>query len=285
MKRVYTPHGFFTMDPTRGVLERCAVAAIEAVLSRFGHGVVVTSPAEYKHAVTLGISPSHLCLIPNGVALARSGQTGTSRLALRRELGVGETEVCIGFVGRLVPVKSPETMLDSFARHLQHGQAPSKLVMVGDGPLAASLQKRAANLGIKANVIWLGARDARALMDAFDIFALTSYSEGTPLVVLEAMARGLPIVATSVGLVAQAVQSGVNGFIAPVGDTEAIANALKKLADDPALRTRMGQASRALSRHFSADRMVEQTLAFYQEIVADVFAGRTASLSKLAASG
>jgi len=122
-------------------------------------------------------------------------------------------------------------------------------------------------------------------MPGFDIFALTSKSEGHPLVVLEAMARGLPIVATSVGGIADTVQSGVNGFIAPVGDKEAIANALHKLADDPALRARMSHASRTLSQHFSADRAVEQTLVFYQEILEDVFTGRTASLSKLAASG
>ncbi|HXE05904.1 MAG TPA: glycosyltransferase, partial [Bryobacteraceae bacterium] len=164
-------------------------------------------------------------------------------------------------------------------------RVPARLVMIGDGPLSASLRRQAASLNLEGDVLWLGARDARPLMPGFDIFALTSKSEGHPLAVLEAMTSGLPIVATRVGGIADTVQSGVNGFIAPVGDREAIANALKNLAEDGALRTRMGQASRSLSRHFSMDRTVEQTLAFYQEIVGDVFAGRTAPLSKLAASG
>ena len=177
-------------------------------------------------------------------------------------------------------------MLDSFAAFRRRSRVPARLVMIGRRPargvLAASKQR---NWSWSGDVIWLGARDARALMPGFDIFALTSKSEGHPLVVLEAMACGLPIVATSVGGIADTVQPGVNGFIAPVGDREAIANALTKLADDRALRERMGEASRAVSLNFSADRMVEQTLAFYQEIVADIFAGRAASLSKLAASG
>ncbi len=182
-------------------------------------------------------------------------------------------------------MKAPEIMLNSFAAFRRRSRVPARLVMIGDGPLAAALRRQAANLNLEGDVLWLGARDARPLMPGFDIFALTSKSEGHPLVVLEAMARGLPIVATGVGGIADTVQYGVNGFIAPVGDPEAIGNALKDLAEDRALRTRMGQASRALSRHFSVDRTVEQTLVFYQEIVADVFAGRTASLPKLAASG
>jgi glycosyltransferase involved in cell wall biosynthesis len=134
-------------------------------------------------------------------------------------------------------------------------------------------------------VIWLGARDARPLMAGFDVLALTSKSEGHPLVVLEAMARGLPIVATGVGGIADTVQSGANGFITPPGDTGAIAEALDKLASSLALRARMGEASRAISRQFSADRMVERTLAFYEEIVTGVFAGTSHSLSKVAVSG
>jgi glycosyltransferase involved in cell wall biosynthesis len=157
--------------------------------------------------------------------------------------------------------------------------------MVGDGPLATSLRGRAADLGLGDEAIWLGARDARPLMAGFDVLALTSKSEGHPLVVLEAMARGLPIVATGVGGIADTVQSGVNGFIAPLGDAGAIAEALEKLASNPALRARMGEASRAISRNFSIDQMVERTLAFYEEIVTGVFAGEAPVLSKAAASG
>jgi glycosyltransferase involved in cell wall biosynthesis len=285
VKRLYTPHGFLSMDPAEGRMIRRIAGELERVLARSSAGVVVVSREEYAHAVEIGIPRSKLCLIPNGVGLPPMHDVEKQRSTCRRDWGLENGDVCIGFAGRFTPVKAPEVMLDSFAAFRRLSRVPARLVMIGDGPLAASLRLQAATLDLSGDVLWLGARDARPLMPGFDVFALTSNSEGHPLVVLEAMARGLPIVATSVGGIADTVQSGVNGFIAPVGDTEAIAHALEKLAGDRALRTRMGQESRALAPHFSADRMVEQTLVFYQEIVADVFAGRTALLTKQAASG
>ena len=285
VKRLYTPHGFLSMDPAVGRTTVGIASRLEKILAKLAAGVAVVSREEYAHAIEIGIPHGKLCLIPNGVVPVSFDDVENQRASPRREWGLKEGDVCIGFVGRLTPVKAPEAMLNSFAAFRVRSRARARLVMIGDGPLAAALRRQAADLNLEGEVIWLGARDARPLMPGFDILALTSKSEGHPLVVLEAMARGLPIVATGVGGIVDTVQSGVNGFIAPVGDQEAIGNALKKLADDRALRTRMGQASRTFSRHFSVDRMVEQTLIFYQEIVADVFAGRTASLSKLAASG
>ncbi len=104
-------------------------------------------------------------------------------------------------------------------------------------------------------------------MHAFDIFALTSDSEGHPIVVLEAMSRGLPVVATAVGGITDSVRPGVNGFIAPVRGVTEIADALAKLVDDAALRERMGRASREISRNFSIDGMVDKTVALYQQIL------------------
>jgi glycosyltransferase involved in cell wall biosynthesis len=285
VKTVYTPHCFMTMNPTVGQATRLVAANLEKSLAAFGRGIIVVSREEYAHAVEIGIPQRKLCLIPNGVVAPPMDDVEHQRSTCRRDWGLEEGDVCIGFAGRFAPVKAPEVMLDSYAAFRRRTRVPARLVMIGDGPLVPSLRRQAANLNLDGEVLWLGARDARPLMPGFDVFALTSKSEGHPLVVLEAMARSLPIVATGVGGIPNTVQSGVNGFIAPVGDEESIAAALKTLADDPALRTRMGQASRTISRNFSADRMAEQTLAFYQEIVADVFTGRTASLSKLAASG
>jgi glycosyltransferase involved in cell wall biosynthesis len=285
VKRLYTPHGFLSMDPARGRVMARVAGGLERILAALCAGVVVVSREEYLHAVGLGISPSKLRLIPNGVALPHSGGLEKQRSVCRGDWGLREDHVCIGFVGRFTAVKAPDLMLHSFAAFRKRSQVPSRLVMVGDGPLATSLRGLAAELGLGGKVIWLGAQDARPLMPGFDVLALTSKSEGHPLVVLEAMARGLPIVATGVGGIADTVQSGVNGFIAPLGDAGAIAEALEKLASNPSLRARMGEASRAISRNFSIDQMVERTLAFYEEIVTGVFAGEAPALSKAAASG
>jgi glycosyltransferase involved in cell wall biosynthesis len=133
-------------------------------------------------------------------------------------------------------------------------------------------------------VVWLGERDAKTMMHAFDALALTSDAEGHPIVVLEALARGLPIVATSVGGIADTVHHGVNGFVAPVRGVAEIAAALETLIHDRDLRERMGHASRVIAQDFSVDRMVERTLALYEQVVAGSFARRTAAELSAAAS-
>jgi glycosyltransferase involved in cell wall biosynthesis len=275
-KRLYSPQGFVTIDPNRSRLVRAPARILEALLSRLCDGIVVVSQHEYLHALGLGIASAKLCLISNGVALDRVSSV-RDRAAIRHEWGVGDSDVCIGFIGRLVPVKSPETMLRSFAAVLSRSRTPTKLVMVGDGPLAQSCRRLAVGLGIDPQVIWLGQQDAKTLMHAFDLLALTSDAEGHPLVVLEALARGLPVVATSVGGIAETVRDGVNGFIAPVRGIAEIADALTKLVDNAALRKRMGRASLEIAPTFSIDRMIDQTVAFYQQILS----GRSSAPAEL----
>jgi glycosyltransferase involved in cell wall biosynthesis len=283
IKRLYTPHGFFTADPNRGGIVRQSGALLEAALSKLCDGVIAVSREEYRHAIELGISAAKLCLIPNGVALDRDSYAGDPA-ELRNEWGLHDGEICVGFVGRLVPQKSPETMLRSFAALPDLRRKRSKLVMIGDGPLAGACRRLTAQLGIGDRVVWLGERDAKTLMHAFDVFALASDSEAGPLVVLEAMARALPIVATAVGGVAETVHHGVNGFVTPVRGVAEIAAALETLIHDADLRERMGRASRVLAQDFSIDRMVDRTIALYEQVITGVRASRTPAELSAAAS-
>jgi glycosyltransferase involved in cell wall biosynthesis len=282
VKRLYTPHMFFSMDPLQRGLGKRSVGLLEAGLSKICNGVIVVSSEEYKHAVELGIEPGKLCLIRNGTALDQPSFSTPDRATNRRNLGLDEADVCVGFVGRLVPQKSPETMLRSFAALVNRVRIPPRLIIVGDGPLSAPLRRLAAELGIGARVIWLGQRDARTLMNAFDVLALTSDSEGHSLVVLEAMARGLPIVSTCVGGISETVRSGANGFVAPIRGVHEIAGALETLVNDPALRSRMGDASIEFSLNFSIDRMVDQTVALYGQVISGTWKGGASVDLKLA---
>jgi glycosyltransferase involved in cell wall biosynthesis len=282
-KRLYTPHAFFTMQPGRACLARWAAALLEAGLSRLCDRVIVVSREEYAHALALGIPAAKLSLIPNGVSLDQPRLSAVDRDAIRRKWGLRNAEVCIGFVGRLAIQKSPQTLVRSFAAMLERTTVPVRLVMIGDGPLGSSVRQLASELSVSCRISWLGACDARPLMRAFDMLALTSVSEGHPLVVLEAMGRGLPIVATRVGGISETVQHGVNGFIAPVRGVQEIAAALEILVNDPELRGRMGQASLALSRSFSVDRMVDQTVALYEQVIPDGRAATSAQDLKVAA--
>jgi glycosyltransferase involved in cell wall biosynthesis len=283
IKRLYTPHMFFTAELGRGGIARQSGALLEAALSKLCDAVIVVSREEYRHALDLGISPAKLCVIPNGIALDRTSQA-FGREELRKNWGILAGEVCIGFVGRLVPQKSPETMLRSFSALPEVSRTQAKLVMIGDGALAGACRRLAAQLGIEARVVWLGERDAKMLMHAFDLFALTSDAEGHPIVALEALARGLPVVATAVGGIADTIHHGVNGFVTPVRGVAEIAAALGTLIHDADLRERMGRVSRVIAQDFSIDRMVDRTLALYEQVVSGVGASSPAPELSAAAS-
>src|SRR5207237_6704923 len=108
-----------------------------------------------------------------------------------------------------------------------------RLAMVGDGPLNADLRQQGQRLGIADKIIWLGERDARGVLAGFDVFALSSRKEGLPYVVLEAMAAGLPVVATASSGVEILVEPDVNGTVVPRDDAAAFAAAMRALAADP----------------------------------------------------
>jgi glycosyltransferase involved in cell wall biosynthesis len=153
-------------------------------------------------------------------------------------------------------------LLRAFARAVE--SCPRlRLAVVGAGPLMQPMCELAVELNIAHKVLWLGERDARTVINAFDVFAISSRKEGLPYVVLEAMAAGLPVVATEASGVEILVQPGVNGVVVPTDDTARFGDALSALAANPEWRASCGLASRRLVSRFSIDAMVEGTLAAY----------------------
>ena len=143
----------------------------------------------------------------------------------------------------------------------------ARLAMVGAGPLDTQLRNLAASLNVTDKVIWLGERDAREVLAAFDIFALSSRKEGLPYVIIEAMAAGHPIVATRSAGVEILIEPGRNGTVVEPGDADGFAAALTALAADPIALARCGRESRRLASGFTIDAMVDQTFGAYQDIV------------------
>ncbi len=168
-------------------------------------------------------------------------------------------------VARFLAPKDHATLLDAFARV----PAPARLWLVGDGPERAAAERQASRLGLGDRVGFLGARsDIPGLLAQAQVGVLSSRQEGFPLVVLEAMRAGLPVVATAVGGIAEAIDEGETGFLVPRADVDALATALSRLACDPALRARLGATSRhSFETRYGLARMLEQTLAVYQELV------------------
>ncbi|MEZ4402888.1 MAG: glycosyltransferase [Kofleriaceae bacterium] len=207
--------------------------------------------------------PGRLVVIPNGIRLEKFAPDAELRAAVRAELGIAAAATVVGTVGRIDEYKNQALLLTAIAPRL----SPTvQVVFVGDGPTRAALEAAVAALPAPQFAHVLGRRmDVARLLTGFDVFALSSKSEGLPLVVPEAMAAGLPVVTTAVGGLPSVIDEGETGYLTPV-EPAAFAAALGRLLDDPAAARRMGATARtvALAR-YSAERMCDDYLALYRQ--------------------
>lgn len=207
-------------------------------------------------------------------ALIEQGMAGSSLEVIHNGVRIepweprpAAAELHVACVARLAPVKGQHVLVEALA--LAGPGIRATLVGAelesGGASYRDQLEQRAAELGLSDRIELLGFReDARALIAAADALVLPSFREGLPIVVLEAMERGRPVVATAVGGTPEAVLDGETGLLVPAGDVEALAAALVRLRDDPALRVRLGAAGRArVESEFSLAAMCSRTLALY----------------------
>ncbi|HJR10556.1 MAG TPA: TIGR03088 family PEP-CTERM/XrtA system glycosyltransferase [Rhodanobacteraceae bacterium] len=227
------------------------------------------------------IRPDKVTCIPNGIDVAAFTVPGVPprpRVLLRDFAPPGS--VLIANVARLDKVKDQAGLLAAF-KLLQEraGQQISdfRLIIVGGGPEHEALQRRVEQLGLTRTVRLLGNRsDVATLLAESDVFVLSSIAEGMPVTLMEAMASGLPVVATGVGDVAAVVENGTTGTLVPPGDAQALAEALGAYVTDEALRHRHGDAGRArVAARFSLNAMLSAYTALYDELL-----GRQASASQ-----
>jgi glycosyltransferase involved in cell wall biosynthesis len=217
-----------------------------------------------------GLEPGTLRVIPNGVALEPFAAARAGRAALRAQWGVDDATVVIGTLGRLSPEKNLGVYLRMAAMLDPLRGGGWRGVVVGEGPARAGLEEMASSLGVTDRVIFAGEHeDAPAALAAMDLFVMTSDTEGMPNAVLEAMAAGLPVVATRVGGTPEVVTPGETGHLLPRRDAEGIAGRVGELLDDSRERRRLGEAGRErVGREFSAEAMVRATKALYEEVLA-----------------
>lgn len=210
--------------------------------------------------------PDKLVVIANGIRLERFAPDEVVRAAVRAELGIPDDAWVIGTVGRVDEVKN-QTMLVAAAAPLLGDKV--RLVIVGDGPARAALDAAVAALPHPEHVHVLGRRmDVDRLLPGFDVFALSSVSEGLPLVVPEAMAAGLPVVSTAVGGIPGVIEDGATGLLTPV-DEDTMRQRLAALAGDRDRARAMGMRARELAlTRYSADRMLDDYLALYEKALA-----------------
>lgn len=240
--------------------------AIDRWLARRSERIVVNSSGVSEFYVGRGIPAEKFVVIPNGVGLAEPATT--SREAILAELGLPPNSRLIGCVGRLWPQKRMKDVIWA-ADLLKVVRDDAHLLIIGDGPERDRLVRFREQVRIEDKVHFLGHRaDVPGLLPHFDLLWLASGYEGLPNVVLEAMAAGIPVVATDIPGNRDLVIENVTGFLVPVGDRAAIAQRANKILDDDALRHRLGTAGQERARaEFTIERMIERHANLYRELL------------------
>lgn len=186
---------------------------------------------------------------------------------VREELGIPHGVPVVGTVGNLTPKKDHATLLRAAAR-MRRTTPDLRVVVVGTGPLEPRLRALAAELDLGDGVVFAGFReDARRVMGAFDVFVLSSTFEGLPIAMLEAMARGLPVVATGVGGTPEVVDHHRHGLLVEPRAPGPLAEAVEAVLGDASLAARLGEAARRRAGEFDIRRAVRRMEAVYGELV------------------
>ena len=247
--------GRMTDVPTVATVHGMSLHPQEISVTRLtGTHVILVCREAWSQAVAVGLPAEKLTLIPNGVDLATYNPQAADRSVFRDSIGVGASDFLIGFVGRLAWEKGP----DKFIKAAQYilSQRPSiHFALAGTGLMAKELQQAIQHAGIGANVHMTGVwAETRQIYPALDLMLHTSRADAMPLVILEAMACGVPLVAIGVGGIPELIEAGGTGILIGTnewpgivseypGDWEGVAKAAVHLFDHPALLKRMASAS------------------------------------------
>jgi glycosyltransferase involved in cell wall biosynthesis len=250
---VATAHGF-----TGGGLKNRLLERLDRwILGRFD-AVIAVSRTLADQLIAAGVPRGSMHVVPN----AWCPPTLLDRATARRELGLDERAFQVGWVGRVSAEKGLDLFLDALTRVTV---LPLSAAIIGDGPERKRLMRRAEAAGLGPRLRWLGTvSEAGRLFRAFDAFVLSSRTEGTPVVLFEAMAAGVPIVATAVGGVPDVLSDREALLVAPENPA-ALAAALENLVKDPdSARVRAEAARSRLTQDFAAEPWAERHIAIYQ---------------------
>jgi sugar transferase (PEP-CTERM/EpsH1 system associated) len=221
---------------------------------------------------TVGIPAEKVVQIYNGVDTDRFYPRATTDLSLAPKGFADPENIVIGTVGRLAEVKNQGSLVSAFASLV--AESPSlrrklRLVIVGDGPMHDALRRSIEDKAI-GELVWLAGdrSDIPELLGMLDIFVLCSLAEGISNTILEAMASGLPIVATRTGGNPELVSDGYNGWLVPVSDSKALAATLRQMLENMTLARALGARGREIvDANFNWDRTVDSYLSVYDELL------------------
>jgi len=265
---IHQPHGHLFYGYYGGTASRLVVAAERFLAPLARMHITLTDAGAGEHLARGVGRPAQFRTLPSGVDFRGLRVAAPYRAACRALFGFAPDDLVVGTLGRLEPIKGADVVIDAFlAAAADRGAL--RLVVGGDGPLRATLESTIRTAGAAARVrlpgAWLQPAD---ILPACDIFVLASRNEGMGRALVEAMALGIPVVASAVGGVPDLLEHGRAGLLVPPGDPAALAQAIGRLADDRSFAAALGRAGRARSVVYGAGRMVHRLLRLYGEVAA-----------------
>lgn len=228
-------------------------------------GIVAVSKAKRRELIDWGISSDKVVYIPNSIPLVQEETPGS---LIRDRLGVPEDAFLVGTVGRLSIEKNQETFIAAALRVLESEDKPIYFLLVGDGVRKPALQSLVPDKW-RGRILFTGWIDnIDAIYRNLDIFALTSLTEGFPMVLLEAGKHSIPVITTSVGGIPEIIEDESSGLIMPVGDSDALADSIVRLYGDESGRRRLAANLNVKVRdNFSTKKGADLLLAFLQRVL------------------
>jgi glycosyltransferase involved in cell wall biosynthesis len=240
---------------------------LQKMVCRFADCILVNAEAIRKNLIEEGYQANKIVVIRNGITLSQFARKEESA-AVREELALTPGARLVGVFCRLNPMKGIEYFLEAASRIASTFRDVCFLV-VGDGAIKPQLQDLAGRLGIAQRVVFTGFRtDVARLIGECTVSVLPSLSEGTSNTLLESMAAGVPVVATSVGGNPEVIEDGVSGLLVQPRDSAALASAIAMLLENPGMAATMGIAgARRVSELFSIENAVHETEHLYERLV------------------
>lgn len=261
---ISTCHGFISNDTKLAVYN-----VLDVIALRFMNQIITVSDRIKSDLAEKGIKEKQIQVVQNAVEVIYDDQElQQQRQLVRRKYGIRDNEVVLGYVGRLSIEKGIKYLIKA-GIGLAKADVLIRILIIGDGPQSKEIKQVVQEQGLGEKVIFAGfQKNVAYMLPAFDVFVLPSLTEGTSMALLEAMACGLPVIATAVGGTPKVVISEKNGMLVPPESPEAIVHAVITLSENTQLREKIGRAAlNTIESEFSINRWLGKIDDIYSDVI------------------
>jgi glycosyltransferase involved in cell wall biosynthesis len=261
---IATCHGFISNDRNLRIYNTFDIMAL-----RFARKIIAVSEEIKRGLIRSGVRKSRVLLIQNAVELTMNNEIFfQNRERTRKAYGINKKEIVLGYIGRLSEEKGLKYLIQAGSK-LTHTGLPLKIMIIGSGPQKPEMESLVQQMSLQNKVVFSGFQKyVEKILPAMDIFVLPSLTEGTPMALLEAMACGVPVVASAVGEIPNIIDSGKNGILIPPANPEKIAEAVLTICRNNDFRTKLSETAKETIRSkFNINEWMRKIESVYLEII------------------